>query len=125
MVFLGTYCFLLKFRMFSVRSAYTYSQLRAVMEIPSWFLYIPANLTDNTMFGLFFPGAFSVHYVCLGCQLRYCAIRLPEHILCSTILHYVEEAFPTARERGVAGNMEKSRKEIKSVGTPGVMGFSS
>jgi len=49
-VFLGTYWFLFKFLMFSVRVAYTYSQLRALMEIPAWFLNIPANLTDNIMF---------------------------------------------------------------------------
>ena len=49
-MFHGTYWFLFKFITFSV--AYTYSQLRAVMEIPAWYLYIPANLTGNMMFGL-------------------------------------------------------------------------
>jgi len=49
-MFHGTYWFLFKFIMFSV--AYTYSQLRAVMEIPARYLYIPANLTGNMMFGL-------------------------------------------------------------------------
>ena len=49
---LGTYWFLFKFLIFSVRVAYTYSQLRALMEVPAWLLYIQANLTDNMMFEL-------------------------------------------------------------------------
>ena len=50
-MFLATYWFLFKFIMFSVGVAYTYSQLRALVEISAWFLYIPANLTDNMTFG--------------------------------------------------------------------------
>ena len=51
-MFLATYWFLFKFIMFSVGVAYTYSQLRALVEISAWFLYIPANLTDSMMLGL-------------------------------------------------------------------------
>ena len=35
----------------------------------------------------------------------------------------MEEAFPRARECGVVGHMERFSKEIRSVGTPSVMGF--
>ena len=51
-MFLGTYWFLFKLLMFCAGVAYACSQLRALMEIPAWFLYIPANLTDSMMFGL-------------------------------------------------------------------------
>ena len=51
-MFLGTYWFLFKLLMFCAGFAYACSQLRALMEIPAWFLYIPANLTDSMMFGL-------------------------------------------------------------------------
>jgi len=51
-MFLGTYWFLFKFIMFSIGVEYMYNQLRALMEIPAWYLYVLANLTDNMMFGL-------------------------------------------------------------------------
>jgi len=51
-MFLETYWVLFKFIMFSVVVAYTCNQLRALMEIPAWYLYIPANLTDKMMFRL-------------------------------------------------------------------------
>ena len=50
--FFGTYWFLFKFLMFSVIVAYTYNQLRALMEIPAWFLYILTDLKDNMIFVL-------------------------------------------------------------------------
>lgn len=65
-MFLGTYWFLIKFIMFSFRAAYMYKQLKALMEIPAWYLYTPegvANLTDNTMFRLLsrFSSQFLMH----------------------------------------------------------------
>jgi len=52
-MFLGTYWFLIRFIIFSFRVAYRYNQLRALIEIPAWYLYLPegvANFTNNTMF---------------------------------------------------------------------------
>ena len=106
---------------------FIYNQIRALKETPAWYLYA---MWYHFKFDTFKPvSRLSSQFVTCFFQLpswsSYSRARYQSPWMFSSPFCYVEEVSSKTRECWLAGNMERFRRNLRSVGTRNVMALHS